>query len=173
MPSSRTQLTGHARAAGRRSSGALHPRRAATPTGERSQKGRSRPTSSSESAKRSRLRAAAGPGPAGERERAEVVGRAGVEALLGAGGHEPDVAARARCRDMRPAQRGQHAERRRRCRWRPGAPGAESVWAITIRRHVRGVSSMPITLRERPAPGNREALDVHAQPGAGEDPRAM
>ena len=35
----------------------------------------------------------------------------------------------------------------------PGAPGAESVWAITIRRQVRGVSTIPITLRDRPRPG--------------------
>ena len=45
----------------------------------------------------------------------------------------------------------------------PGAPAAESVWAMTMRRQLRGVSKTPITLRERPRPGTRNP----ARPRAG------
>ena len=61
--------------------------------GERSSIARPRPTSSSDSAQRQ----VAGPAradAADQRARAEVVGLPGVDPLLGAGGDEPDVAAR-------------------------------------------------------------------------------
>ena len=48
----------------------------------------------------------------------------------------------------------------------PGAPGVVSLWAITMRRQRRGVSSTPITFRELPRPGTSNILFGDAQPGA-------
>ena len=99
---------------------------------------------------------AACPCPASDRQRAQVVRRAGVQALLRAGGHEPHVAAGTETAEP-PGQRGEHA-RPEALSFAPGAPGAESVCAITIRRQERGVSSTPITFLERPSrrPGTRK-----------------
>ena len=109
VPSSRTQRDGDARAARPPAAGRPPPAAAASRAGERSQKGRSRPTSSSESAKRRRLRP-----PRARTRRASASaprwsGDAGVEALLRAGGHEPDVAAGTESPEA-ARQRGQHAE---------------------------------------------------------------
>ena len=165
MPSSRTQLTGTRARRAARSRAPSTPRRGAA-TGERSQNGRSRPTSSSDSAHCESPLAAARPRPAGQRERAQVIGRAGVDALLGAGGDQPDVAARVERAQAR-RQRGQHAQARG-VSLAPGAGGALSVCAIAMRRQVAGVSSEPITLRERPRPGTSKLLDRHAQAGRAE-----
>ncbi len=46
----------------------------------------------------------------------------------------------------------------------PGAGGALSVWAIAMRRHVAGVSSAPITLRDRPRPGTSNCCTSTRRP---------
>ena len=90
--------------------------------------------------------------PAGERERAEVVGRSGVEALLRAGGHQPDVAARmdagACARRARPARRG-----RTRCRWRPEHRARNRCGPSRSAGRWAACRTIPITLRDRPRPG--------------------
>ena len=77
--------------------------------GERSHIARPRPTSSSESAQRRSLGRPRVADAADERARAEVVRPAGVDALLGAGGDEPDVAARFEAREPR-RERGERAD---------------------------------------------------------------
>ncbi len=39
----------------------------------------------------------------------------------------------------------------------PGPAGTESVWAMTMRRQLRGVSKTPITLRDGGCPGTRNS----------------
>ena len=150
VPSSRTHVSG---TRARRAAPAARPPRAgaATGAGERSQKaGRRRPRPATGEAQ-PRAPAAC---PAGsERHRAQVVRRAGVQALLRAGGHEPHVAAGPSAAEP-PGQRDQHGEAGG-VVLRAGAPGAESVWAITIRRQsaaCRAPRSRFATARA-PAPG--------------------
>ena len=114
--------------------------------------------------------AAAGARPPRQRQRAEVVGRPGVDALLGAGRDQPDVARRVDRRagggPARPAPRAPT-----RCRWRR----ARSAWCRCAPSRsagsVAGVSSVPITLRERPRPGTAKLLHRHAQAGRAEGAR--
>ena len=118
--------------------------------GERSPIARPRPTSSSESAQR-RSPGAARADAADERARAEVVGLPGVDALLGAGGDEPDVAARRSA--ARPGASATSVPTPDALSSAPGAGGTVSACAMRIQRQSAGVSSTPITLRERPLPG--------------------
>ena len=81
-------------------------------------------------------------------ERAQVVGRAGVDALLGAGGDQPDRARRVdRVQPRRQA--GQQRRAPEALSSAPGDGGTVSAWAISTRRQ-RPPSRTPITLRERP-----------------------
>ena len=157
--SSRTQLTGtRARRAGAQQR-ALHAGRARRATGERSQNGRSRPTSSSDSAQSQppaprRGRAPGAPAPARPGGRASRCRRAPRRRW-------PPARRRSRgsIRAQPRRQRGQHAEARgvvvgargaaARCRCGPSRSAGRCA----------GVSSTPITLRERPRPGHVEALD--------------
>jgi hypothetical protein len=113
--------------------------------------------------------AAAGAHPAGERQGAEVVRRARVDPLLGAGGHEPDVAGRPDA--LEPAgQLGDHADTRGvvvgarsvrgRVRVRHDDPQAGGI-RVTDPDHIAGAA----------APGHLEGLDPHAQPRPLEGPR--
>ena len=97
-------------------------------------------------------RAALGAHVPDERRGAQVVGLPGEEALLGAGGHQPRVAAAAR----RPAGAGASATSvptPEALSCAPGDGGTVSAWAMRITRQSRGPASAPITLRERPRPG--------------------
>ena len=183
------QLGGrHPRAAGTRGGRSCRcPRRAPSPPACRSHapRGRSRPpprgaAPTPASAARSSCRgpprrgraptaaAAAGRGahPARQRQRAEVVRRPGVDTLLGAGGHQPHVAAgRARCQ---PARQGaHHAHPRGVVVGARAGRGGVGVGHHDPQAAPRRVVDADRVARAPPA-GHREALDLGAQPGAGE-----
>ena len=165
--SSRTQLTGTSTRPAAASSSPSTLGRGAL-TGERSQNGRSRPDLVEREREVEPVAAAAGAGPAGERQRAEVVRRAGVDALLGAGRDEPDVAARPDP-SQAPGQRGHHAEA-------GGVVVRAGAGRSGVRvRHddpqagARGVVDADHVARAA-APGHVELLDAHAQAGAPEHP---
>ena len=169
VSSSRTQLTGtRARRAARSSA-------PSTPGADR-RHGRAQPERAVAADLVERQRplqpalAAAGARPARQRERAEVVGRAGVDALLRAGGHQPDVAARRRAAQMRRPARASTPSPEA-LSLAPGAGGALSVWAIAMRRQLAGVSSTPITLRERPRPGTSKSCTATRRPARAEAAR--
>ena len=91
-----------------------------------------------------------------------MVRRAGVEALLGAGGDQPHVAKGGSGPRRRPAVAAMTATPDA-LSFAPGRSACCPACAIAMRRQDAGVSSTPITLCERPRPRHGELLGADPQ----------